>query len=92
MATQMFDDGSLSVIQNMDMDKARLELIREALKRLTEPDKVMEMTKKLQTMEILTDKDIQTLKEKEVINPRQEEIQDLKQQPKEQEEELEEER
>ena len=92
MATQMFDDGSLSVIQNMDMDKARLELIREALKRLTEPNKVMELTEQLKTMKILTDNDIRTLKEKGVINQGPEKIQDLEQQPKEKEEQLDEER
>lgn len=87
MAIQRFDDGSTELIANMgflDKDKIRLEMIREALKGLTNPDKLTEIAEKMKTDGLLTDKDMKKLTEKGVFNQEQEQSQELQQQEVEQ--------
>ena len=83
MAVQMFDDGSSELIQNMeflDKDKIRLEMIREALKGLTNPNKLTEIAEKMKTDGLLTDKDMKKLEEKGVFNQKQDKSLELQQQ------------
>ena len=85
MATQKFEDGSLEMVNNAmtsEEIQQKYELIREALHRLTHPDKIIEMTKQMEKQGLLTEEDLKTLKGKGVIAPEQ--TQDL-QPPKQQE-------
>lgn len=67
MATQLFDDGSLGISKNAESDKTKLNAITEALKKLTDPQKINEMAEQLHQRGILNDKDIEELKVKGVI-------------------------
>ena len=70
MATQKFEDGSLEMVNNAmtsEEIQQKYELIREALHRLTHPDKIIEMTKQMEEQGLLTKKDVEKLKGKGVI-------------------------
>lgn len=67
MATQLFDDGSLEISKNAESDEKKLKAISDALKKLTDPQRINEMAEQLHQRGILNDKDIEELKVKGII-------------------------
>ena len=67
MTTQLFDDGSLEIRKNAESDKTKLKSISDALKKLTDPQRINEMAEQLHQRGILNDKDIEELKVKGII-------------------------
>ena len=74
MLTQTYNDGSSDIINNIESDKTKLNLICDALKSLVEPQKINEMIQEMHKNGILKDKDVELLKIKGIFVDIQNEI------------------
>lgn len=64
MGTQIFNDDSIGLLRNSNGNERRLNLICDAVEKLTEPSKVNEMVEELVKIGILTGEDVEILKGK----------------------------
>lgn len=63
--TQLFKDGSDALMKSANFNNQQhIDSIAEELKHLTEPKKVRAMVNKMVVLGILTERDVNTLKEK----------------------------